>query len=151
MKRGKPLQRRTPLARGTKPLARPRAPQPRKMRRSPMDKTLRAAVYARSGGRCDACGTYLPEDAWQAHHRQLRGMGNGRGADSLGNLVALHAVCHRWVHDNPADARTHGFIVPSWANPDETPVHLHRDGRWALPGARWTPTNPPNEGTHNDG
>src|SRR6185503_7140158 len=42
------------------------------------DKLTRAAVYAREGGCCAACGTYLPDGAWRSvQHRVARGQGGG--------------------------------------------------------------------------
>jgi len=132
------VKRTTPL-RGTTPLARSRAKRMRPLRRPAMDRSLRHQVYVRAVGRCEFCGVPLPGDAWDAHHRQLRSRG---GPDSLPNLVALCRTHHRWVHEHPAAATAVGFMVPSWADPDTTPLHLH-GRRWVLPGERYTLTDAP--------
>ena len=144
MKRGQPLKRRTPLKRSMKPLARTRERRSTARKRTPMSKDLREQVYTRSGGVCDACGVRLTPDAWDAHHRQLRGMGNGRGRDTLANLVALHHHCHMWAHEHPVSARVRGLIVPSWADPETSPV-LRHGTHWEQPGETWTPAPPPEE------
>lgn len=134
MKRSGPLRRLTPLRRVT-PLTRDRQARTRPLRRPSMPKGVRAAVYARAGGRCDRCRTPVPADEWQAHHRMLRSRG---GRDTLANLVALCLTCHEWVHAHPRHATLHGLMVASWEDPAALPVHLH--GRtWAWPWDRWTP------------
>lgn len=144
MKRSAPLVRRTPLERGTTPLARSRTPRPRRLKRPAMDPGLRHQVYARAGGRCDCCGTPLPGDGWHAHHRRLRSRG---GADSLENLVALLPGHHEWAHAHPAAATALGLMVPSWADPAAVPVR--RGERWYLPtGRTWTLTTDPSETPH---
>jgi len=59
-------------------------------------------LYSRAGGRCEctmsACdhhraGSRCPRSLvtryWEAHHR------NANGPDSLGNLIAMCATCHK--------------------------------------------------------
>lgn len=46
------------------------------------------------------------------HERLLRSRG-GDILDSLG-VVALCRTHHRYVHDNPAEATSMGFMTPSW-------------------------------------
>lgn len=107
-----------------------------------MKATLRAAIYARSGGTCDRCGLWVSEDGFHAHHRQLRSRG---GKDTTANLAVLHPACHGVVHINPARATSEGFMVPSWANPETTPILRH--GRtWTQPGDGWTAAEPITEG-----
>lgn len=56
----------------------------------------------------------------ELHHRQARAMGGskGRKLDTASNLLALHRVCHAWVHAYPTMARAYGFIVSQY---EETP------------------------------
>lgn len=145
MKRSAPLVRRTPLERGTTPLARSRTPRPRRLKRAPMDVGLRHQVYVRAGGRCDCCGTPLPGDAWDAHHRVTRSRG---GKDSLENLLALAHHCHmRWHQRDMAEARQRGLMVNTNADPAAVPVR--RGERWYLPtGRTWTLTLDPSETPH---
>lgn len=62
----------------------------------------RKALYARAGGRCECtmsvcdhhragtrCGHGLSAGYWDAHHR------TAGGPDTLGNLIALCATCHK--------------------------------------------------------
>lgn len=92
-----------------------------------IDPALRAEVYARAGGRCELCGEQLGQ-VWQAHHRKLRSRG---GQDSVCNLVALDAHCHRRVHGHSLWATEQGFIVASYDDPATVPVALHLE-RWVL-------------------
>jgi len=56
------------------------------------------------------------------HHRKLKSRG---GKDSVSNLIRIHHSCHNLksdsVHLNPKKAEAKGYMVPSWANPDEYP------------------------------
>lgn len=72
---------------------------------------------------CPVCGLHLSEVA--VHHRLLRKHG---GTDSAVNLLALHPWCHNIapgsVHQNPALAYEKGWLVHSWDDPAQVPVHL---------------------------
>ena len=86
------------------------------------------------------CGVTVALEEYQAHHRKLRSQG---GQDDLDTLVCVCAPCHLvTIHGHPAQAREHGWIVPSHANPATSPIHRF-DGRWYLPGDAWRPTTPP--------
>lgn len=86
-----------------------------------MDRGLRGAVIARDVW-CVWCGRRNGSEP-AVHHRQLKAQG---GTDSLLNLIALHHGCHNVqkgsVHQEPSLAIVRGFIVPSWAAPETTPV-----------------------------
>lgn len=114
-----------------KPLARSREPRTRTIKR-PGHLHLKPAVFARSGGHCDLCGTGLRPDQWEAHHRQPRGMGGDPTADTSANLLALHTDCHRWVESHRDIAYTLGFLVRTGHDPATTPVKRHRRF-WQLP------------------
>lgn len=75
-----------------------------------------------SRGPCERCGSRLAADA---HHRLLTAQG---GPDLPSNLAALCRECHEWCHENPAQARGQGWIVPSGGNPHNRAVMLW-DGR----------------------
>lgn len=100
-------------------------------RKVPGHLKLKPAVFARSRGLCDLCSRPLGS-SWEAHHRQPRGMGGSKKADTVENLLALHRHCHRWVESNRAEAYESGFLVRSGYSPAEVPVHLHRK-MWKLP------------------
>lgn len=139
MKRGGPIQRKTPLksAGGLKrggPLER-KAPPPSR-RSEPRRAALRGAhgmdypearriVFGRSGGRCEVCGD--PLETFEAHHRLTRRF----GPDCPCNLLALCSRCHHdRVHGEPEDARERGRIISRHAVvlPAEHPVEVHRHG-----------------------
>jgi hypothetical protein len=79
-------------------------------------------VRDREHDRCQLCllGEFEigPEPSWRLvlHHIAPRGLG-GVGdkllreeADEPSELALLHDSCHRWVHDNPRQARALGLI-----------------------------------------
>ena len=89
-----------------------------------MDKDVAEKVLERAQGYCEVCG--LPGDNFALHHRKLRSQG---GKDEVANLIAVHHKCHNMgthsIHLKPMVAKVKGWIVPSWANPIEYPLHLH--------------------------
>lgn len=82
-------------------------------------------ILARSGYRCECCGTDLGPGV-EVHHRVRR----RDGGDRLSNLLALTPTCHRRWTTNPAEAKARGIIVPPWADPADVPV-LHRGTAWS--------------------
>ena len=88
-----------------------------------MDKKVAETVLARAKGYCECCG--LPCDEFALHHRRLRSQG---GKDEVCNLIAVHHSCHNLgtnsIHNRPGIAKVKGWIVPSWADPAEYPLHL---------------------------
>lgn len=62
-------------------------------------KETKEALYKRAEGRCECtmsicdhsgrCSRSLASGYWDAHHR------NANGDDSLGNLIAMCATCHK--------------------------------------------------------
>jgi hypothetical protein len=95
-----------------------------------MKQELRRAVFERDE-HCVKCGKYL-YDSVAVHHRKLRKHG---GPDSLSNLIGLCSTCHNIapnsVHQNPKISYEEGYLVPSWADPEEWPLTLP-DGRRVL-------------------
>lgn len=94
------------------------------------------ALLARCGGYCERCGFGVHSYAAHRHHRRLRSQG---GKDTMDNLVYLCPSCHQWVHQYPKDATAEGFIVPSWADPEDTPVYINRlrMNVWLLPEGKY--------------
>jgi 5-methylcytosine-specific restriction endonuclease McrA len=129
LKRGQGLKRRHGLDRGTTRLDRNAPARPRAATSRPITPNLRAALWIRSGGLCEACGLLLPEKGWHAHHR-LR-VAHGR-LDTLPNLVALHPLCHvnapQAVHQRTGWAQDRGLLVKSTDDPVLMPLTLP-DGR----------------------
>ncbi len=88
-----------------------------------IDKSIVALVEQRAKGYCEACGK--PEHATMAlHHRKLKSRG---GKDSVSNLMRVHHSCHNMstgsIHANPQWAEDKGFMVASWQEPHEAPMH----------------------------
>ena len=88
-----------------------------------MDKRIAEAVLNRAGNYCEKCGNSGYDFA--LHHRRLKSQG---GKDEVCNLMAVHHKCHNMgtdaIHMNPAKSIEMGWIVPSWAQPAEYPLHL---------------------------
>lgn len=80
---------------------------------------VKAAVLLRPlGQRCERGGA---NPAVHAHHRWLKGQG---GPDVATNLAALCDLCHRWVHEHPAEARKGGWILVPGTDPEYIPIML---------------------------
>jgi 5-methylcytosine-specific restriction endonuclease McrA len=69
----------------------------------------REAVYARSGGACEVCGS---RTRLHLHHRRRRGIRGEHGACSC-NALLLCWVCHDYVHAHPRSSREQGWLVHS--------------------------------------
>lgn len=86
---------------------------------------LRAQVWERCKGLCEKCGIPLDPDDWALHHRKLKSRG---GKDEISNVMSAHHFCHNLgtnsIHLNPHEATRLGQMVPSWADPAETPLIL---------------------------
>lgn len=86
-----------------------------------LKRALIAALYIRSGGKCESCGFPIKDGPWHMHHRQLRSRG---GPDTEENLLAVHPECHDRIHRNPAHAGEVGQMVHEWENPGDIPTRL---------------------------
>jgi hypothetical protein len=83
---------------------------------------LRAELWERSAGVCEACGYWMHREEMQAHHRKLRSQG---GLDDLTNLLAVHPSCHtgpHGIHMNPARSYDLGHLVRSYHDPADVAV-----------------------------
>lgn len=105
-------------------------------RREDLTRQQRAHLYARSGGWCEGaltrdCWRRLPEDLWQAAHRNARGQGGDNTA--LWNRWAACPPCHAWQHDHSDAARESGHYVRSGLDPRRMPMCLP-DGRVVILG-----------------
>lgn len=131
MKRGGPLQRKTPMKRGGS-LSRSRTSMPpplspgqtirprstRKGRRGSEPASdgmvwadVRLVIYARSLGRCEACGKSLNIANMEGHHRRSQGV-KGPHRHCPCNALALCSSCHHDdVHEQPEEARELGRIL----------------------------------------
>lgn len=133
--RKKPLQNRTPPA-SSKPLsrttplprARPQKPSDSPVRSKPLpsarpkvsaeERAGRAAVKARSGGRCEIGSGCRGEEM---HHRKNRSQG---GTWCPSNLLHLCSAHHLHATTHPAAARERGWAVRGTDDPDRCPVWL---------------------------
>jgi 5-methylcytosine-specific restriction endonuclease McrA len=118
VKRGGPIQRRTPLRRiepmpnTTRPI-RNKSLRRQSKKGAAADRTLAASkriVRERSGGMCEA-GPFTAEvctgTADHVHHVIPRSSGRD---DSPSNLLDLCHACHAWVHAHPAESRRAGLL-----------------------------------------
>lgn len=126
--RSAPLVGKTQLRRTTgmprQPLQRPQEPSNTGSVGNDWPPEVREALAARSRGWCEICHQ---QPATDAHHRKRR-----READhTVSNGLHLCRTCHAGAHAHPAEARGHGWIVPTWADPATTPV-LINGNRWCL-------------------
>jgi hypothetical protein len=96
--------------------------------RGTMDKKLVEIVQQRAGDYCEVCGA-AAQESMALHHRKLKSRG---GKDTAGNLIWVHHKCHNLgtdsIHLNPEWAEQHGYMVPSWQNPQEVPISLPSGG-----------------------
>lgn len=80
-------------------------------------------VKARSGGRCERCGT-ADSYRWSFHHRIPRGMGGSRDPrlNEPSNIVLLCGSgtegCHGWIESHRTEAYSDGLLL--YRNDDAT-------------------------------
>lgn len=150
MKRGGPIQRKTPMPRGkgfkttANPPKRTASKQTKTNRR--LD-TLKAQARRRDQSACVVCGVYVG-DGGNVHHRRNRGMGGSRAANVVSNLMTAcgspSSGCHGLLTTRPweIDAEQHGWVLPTngTADPATVPVLVAWLG-WAYPMAdgTWQP------------
>lgn len=88
---------------------------------------VRAALAARSGGRCELELAGCTGAATDPAHRISRKAGGRKGAartrlDRLSNLLHACRTCHGWCHDNPVEAYEDGLMLREWHNPRHEPA-----------------------------
>jgi 5-methylcytosine-specific restriction endonuclease McrA len=57
---------------------------------------------------------------WAQHRHHIRRRSQG-GSDDTSNLLLCCNACHTWIHANPREARTAGFLrygVDTWSSDD---------------------------------
>ena len=67
---------------------------------------LRHQVFERDRHTCQWCEQ--PGGHLDPHHWLPRSRG---GRDELDNLVSVHRLCHRYIHEHPTEARERGFTL----------------------------------------
>lgn len=89
-----------------KPTPRPKVRKPLQSRPKGIGEHLRGQVFGRDGYVCQWCK--VPGGRLDPHHILPRGRG---GKDTLDNLVSLHRLCHRYVHEHPRFSKPKGFLA----------------------------------------
>ena len=89
-----------------KPTPRVRERKPLRSKPRPVNATAKALTHVRDGFLCQWCR--VPGGALICHHRLRRSQG---GKDIPAHMVSVHGLCHRAIHDNPAEAFRRGFLV----------------------------------------
>lgn len=89
-----------------KPTPRIKERKPIKSRPHTIPASVKEAVFSRDRFTCGWCE--VPGGALDCHHVKRRSQG---GRDEVGNLVAVHRLCHRFIHENISVARSRGFLA----------------------------------------
>ena len=92
-----PIAKPTPKRRDRKPL---------KSRPHVIPAALKERVFTRDEWTCRWCDQ--AGGALDAHHVVRRSQG---GKDEYDNLVSVHRVCHRYIHEHVAEAKAKGFLA----------------------------------------
>lgn len=92
----------------TFPKPKPRVKQPKPLKSKPhvIAWSIRRDVLARDDSTCRWCE--VPGGALDCHHVTRRSQG---GRDEVGNLIAVHRLCHSYIHANPSIAKSRGFLA----------------------------------------
>lgn len=110
LRRGKPLERRTPLRAQPRRIGLSPVPLARARRRRPdIPSKARKAVKARSGGWCEAqiAAAACSGRAHHMHHRRRRRFGD----HTPENLLHVCWRCHRWIHGNVTWSLDRGYLL----------------------------------------
>jgi 5-methylcytosine-specific restriction endonuclease McrA len=76
----------------------------------------REQTYERAQGRCEAFITpQCTRQAEQIHHKAGR---TGEDPHRLTNLLAVCMHCHQWIHANPSQSYSYGFMETRHAKRD---------------------------------
>jgi hypothetical protein len=142
LQRGKGLRRGTELARTGRlsPVSAKRAAAGRHRRSRPetgFPRGVKAAVRERAGGgdideaRCEATGAWLGRHGGEIQHRDARGMGGSKRANTIVNAALLAAAAHRLAEARDGGMNERGWWLRNGQDPALTPVTLW-DGRVVL-------------------
>jgi 5-methylcytosine-specific restriction endonuclease McrA len=69
-------------------------------RRKTLTPPKRAAIFAKTAGRCHICGGRIADEAWQADHVLAY---SGGGVHSIDNYLPAHSLCNNYRWDYLAD------------------------------------------------
>lgn len=144
-----PMTRKTPMARGSKPMPRRKRERAarvkatiRRQRDTGPTPAQRSVVAERAGYRCELCGRSLHADGtWitshSFHHRQARGAGGTRRpeANAAYNLLLTcgtgNTGCHGDIESNRRRAEFAGWLVRHGIDPADVPVEVAA-GPWRV-------------------
>lgn len=150
LRRGKPLERGTPLARP----GRHRAKSPAAKRADAGEDQAKDTVRGRASDvdgwpLCELCGA---PTATQYQHRKRRPHCTRAERWDPRNGLAVCDACHRLIHHDPIVAKDYGWEVPQGLDPAEQPVW--RRGVWVqlvtadVDVRLWVPSAAPVRDTH---
>ncbi|MCA1572503.1 MAG: HNH endonuclease [Chloroflexi bacterium] len=90
----------------SKPIPRPKVRKRLTSKPHVIPSSMKEAVYERDSFTCQWCK--VPGGALDAHHVTRRSQ---MGKDELSNLISVHRLCHRVIHENPSWAKERGFLA----------------------------------------
>lgn len=111
-----PLQRKTPLPRGTTTLARTTRVKPQSAKRQ-VDAQARRGLVARllkERPRCEARWVCRGAKAVDVHERLKRSRGGNITDPDQAHMVTLCRPCHEMTEAEPAEATRRRMLLPSW-------------------------------------
>ncbi len=88
----------------------------------------REQILDRDGWCCARCGISIMGRLYSIQHRQARGMGGRKGANTIANGVTMCGTgttgCHGWAESHPAQARETGWSIRtiSMDDPEQIPL-----------------------------
>jgi hypothetical protein len=112
----------------------PPAASRKPVRDTGFSRAVRALVWARSGGYCEACGTWLGDHGGQLQHRLARRAGGSRDAVISGAANAARLCgtpqsgCHGLCEARSEHMHAAGWWLASWQDPLAEPVLVHGAG-----------------------
>ena len=94
---------------------------------------VRTEVLGRAEWACELMTPQICtyDGALHLHHRRSRRVRKDGKANNPSNLMVLCPPCHALVHHDRSWSKDHGFIISSFADPDE--VHVNRTGVHWMP------------------
>lgn len=103
---GQPIQQSGLRSGFSKPRKKMRQVSKRRAEENKIYSELRKAFLAEH----PQCAVFPYFPATEIHHKKKR----GRNFLNVETWIAVSSAAHRWIHDNPAEARAKGLIENSW-------------------------------------
>lgn len=128
------------------PAVRPAKPRKDTGPSKDIPQAVRELVKARSGGRCEAgLINVCHGTATNMHHRRRRNISPAHTAPNLLHLCGSGTTgCHGWITQHPAAASEPGagWIVSSYAQPENEPVRIRGRLCWLTDDGRYVVAGP---------